>query len=220
MPPPDWREYPVQTAITPEVAEEHRGGIQVRRNGTGPYVRVPTDAIHDRRISYRALGLYAFLLSLPPDSEPTPRWLARQAPEGEQAIRTALAQLEACGYIEPCGFAALRISIPLKLRYQTLRRDRYACRYCAARAADGVHLMVDHVVPVIRYGKTVLENLITACDPCNGGKSDAMPEPWLIEEVEVATQAWLAYLAEHPEESDDAPPLKRTRNSYVVKVCR
>lgn len=59
-----------------------------------------------------------------------------------------------------------------KLRWQVLSRDNWTCQYCGAKASDGVRLHVDHIVPVSRGGKTVLDNLVTACEKCNLGKSD------------------------------------------------
>lgn len=60
-----------------------------------------------------------------------------------------------------------------KLRWQVLSRDNWTCQYCGAKASDGVKLHVDHVIPVSRGGKTVLDNLVTACEKCNLGKSDS-----------------------------------------------
>jgi hypothetical protein len=60
--------------------------------------------------------------------------------------------------------------IPKWLRFQVLKRDRFKCRYCGA-PSRAAWLQVDHVIPVAKGGKTVIENLITACEPCNGGKS-------------------------------------------------
>lgn len=58
-----------------------------------------------------------------------------------------------------------------KLRVDVLRRDGSRCRMCG-RTADVVPLHVDHIVPVSKDGKTVLENLQTLCQDCNLGKSN------------------------------------------------
>lgn len=51
-----------------------------------------------------------------------------------------------------------------KLAAAIYARDGYACRYCGT--ADGpFHL--DHVIPVSAGGLSTLENLVTACVPCN-----------------------------------------------------
>lgn len=57
-----------------------------------------------------------------------------------------------------------------KLRYEVLRRDGFRCVLCGKTADDGIKLEVDHIKPVSKGGLTVLENLRTLCDECNGGK--------------------------------------------------
>ena len=64
------------------------------------------------------------------------------------------------------------MSISARTRFEILKRDGFRCVYCGARAADGTTLHVDHVVPRARGGGDRPENLITACDRCNLGKSD------------------------------------------------
>ncbi len=56
-----------------------------------------------------------------------------------------------------------------KVWWSVLKRDRFTCRYCGRRAPE-VRLQVDHVQALANGGKTVLENLVTACVACNLGK--------------------------------------------------
>jgi hypothetical protein len=58
-----------------------------------------------------------------------------------------------------------------KLRFEVFRRDSYKCQYCG-RSAPEYPLHVDHIVPWSKGGKTVIENLVTACSECNLGKSN------------------------------------------------
>lgn len=53
-----------------------------------------------------------------------------------------------------------------------LSRDGFRCRYCGA-TPERVHLQVDHVIPRVLGGPTTMDNLVTACGPCNNGKSAA-----------------------------------------------
>jgi hypothetical protein len=62
-------------------------------------------------------------------------------------------------------------SLPLRLRYEVLRRDSYTCQYCG-RKAPLVQLHVDHVIPWSIVKEHKIENLVTACAECNLGKSD------------------------------------------------
>lgn len=62
-----------------------------------------------------------------------------------------------------------RSPIPKKLRFEVLRRDHFTCRYCGRQPPEVV-LHLDHVIAVANGGANTLENLITACAPCNIGK--------------------------------------------------
>lgn len=64
-----------------------------------------------------------------------------------------------------------RTPIPPSLRWKVLARDGFRCRYCGAMGGDAV-LVVDHVHPVVLGGRNNIDNLITACEPCNQGKGD------------------------------------------------
>ena len=61
-----------------------------------------------------------------------------------------------------------------RLRFLTLRRDGFRCKACGRSPANepGVELEVDHVVAWSEGGETVLENLQSLCQRCNGGKSN------------------------------------------------
>jgi hypothetical protein len=67
-------------------------------------------------------------------------------------------------------------NIGWRLRFLVLRRGGFRCRLCGASPAimPGVQLQVDHIEPWANGGETVLENLQSTCDRCNGGKS-ALP---------------------------------------------
>ena len=63
-------------------------------------------------------------------------------------------------------------SLSRKLRFWVLQRDGHRCVYCGATVVDGVRLEVDHVIPRALGGTDDRDNLVTACRPCNAGKSD------------------------------------------------
>jgi len=65
-----------------------------------------------------------------------------------------------------------RRDITLGIRYDVLRRDRFRCVICGANPAAHLNceLHVDHIIPVVRGGTTILENLRTLCSQCNVGK--------------------------------------------------
>lgn len=74
------------------------------------------------------------------------------------------------------------MAVSKRLRFEVLRRDNHACRYCG-RAAPDVKLTVDHVVPVTLGGSDDPSNLVTACSDCNSGKTSAAPDQRIIDDV-------------------------------------
>lgn len=76
-----------------------------------------------------------------------------------------------------------------RLRYEILRRDGHTCRYCGASAPD-VELTVDHVTPVALGGRDDPDNLVTACKPCNSGKTSTSPDAPLVADVENDALRW------------------------------
>jgi hypothetical protein len=65
----------------------------------------------------------------------------------------------------------MRKSTGKRLRFEVFKRDYFTCQYCGAQP-PAVVLVVDHVTPVAAGGGTTLDNLVTACEPCNQGKAD------------------------------------------------
>ncbi|MGI9659328.1 MAG: HNH endonuclease [Gaiellaceae bacterium] len=51
-------------------------------------------------------------------------------------------------------------------------RDGFRCQYCGIAGK----LTLDHVVPRSRGGRSVWENIVASCAPCNLRKADRLPE--------------------------------------------
>jgi len=66
--------------------------------------------------------------------------------------------------------ATKRTAISKKTRFEIFKRDGFKCMYCGNHPPQ-VLLHVDHIDPVSNGGKNDPDNLITACEPCNLGKS-------------------------------------------------
>lgn len=81
------------------------------------------------------------------------------------------------------------MSVSKRLRYEVLRRDDHACRYCGAKAPDA-RLTVDHVIPVALGGGDDPSNLVTACAGCNSGKSSVPVEAPLVDQVADDALRW------------------------------
>jgi 5-methylcytosine-specific restriction endonuclease McrA len=60
-------------------------------------------------------------------------------------------------------------------RVNVFTRDGFRCQYCGDRKAMD-SLNYDHVVPRVRGGKTVWENIVTSCYACNDRKGSRTPE--------------------------------------------
>lgn len=67
--------------------------------------------------------------------------------------------------------ATKRKTLSKKTRFEVFKRDSFKCQYCGAAAPD-VILEVDHIDPISKDGADEMVNYITACRPCNAGKSD------------------------------------------------
>lgn len=70
--------------------------------------------------------------------------------------------------------ANIRRSIPLNIRWEVLKRDRYKCTKCGNSPSDDhkVRLEVDHIIPVTKGGQNDIGNLRTLCWKCNQGRKN------------------------------------------------
>ncbi|KAA0268593.1 MAG: HNH endonuclease [Acidobacteria bacterium] len=57
-------------------------------------------------------------------------------------------------------------------RKAVLARDSWTCQYCGSERG---RLTVDHVIPRSRGGKSVWENIVASCGPCNRRKGNRLP---------------------------------------------
>jgi 5-methylcytosine-specific restriction endonuclease McrA len=53
------------------------------------------------------------------------------------------------------------------------KRDAYTCQYCGRNS--GERMTIDHVVPKSRGGRTVWDNVVSACRACNLKKANKSP---------------------------------------------
>ncbi|MGE3624154.1 MAG: HNH endonuclease [Bdellovibrionales bacterium] len=63
---------------------------------------------------------------------------------------------------------------PAFTRFNVFLRDSFCCQYCGYRRPTP-DLTFDHVVPRSRGGRTVWDNVVTACCACNLKKGSRLP---------------------------------------------
>lgn len=81
------------------------------------------------------------------------------------------------------------MAVSKRMRFEVLRRDNHACRYCGGGAPD-VTLTVDHVVPVALGGRDEAANLVAACRECNAGKSSVPADAAVVDDVAADALRW------------------------------
>ena len=64
-----------------------------------------------------------------------------------------------------------------KTRWWQQRLARGVCHYCGGKFPPS-DLTLDHVVPLIRGGKTTRGNVVPACKECNNQKKYRLPVEW------------------------------------------
>lgn len=108
------------------------------------------------------------------------------------------------------------MAISKRLRFEILRRDGHACRYCGEKAPK-VKITVDHVVPKALGGTDEPTNLVAACGPCNSGKSSGSPDAPLVADVESDAMRWqMAWAAAVAQAERDG----KQREKDIAKVKR
>jgi hypothetical protein len=87
------------------------------------------------------------------------------SPEIEPEIKNSLIE---------CNPHKTKRNISWRLRFIILKRDHFKCQKCGRNPSTDprVQLHVDHIMPWIKGGETVPENLETLCLECNLGKGD------------------------------------------------
>jgi len=77
--------------------------MTVQRVPEAPFAQIANEALRDKRLSFRARGILAMVLSHTGEWQANKTWLMTQTPEGTEgrdAIQTALNELTALGYRE------------------------------------------------------------------------------------------------------------------------
>ena len=63
------------------------------------YAQIANPALRDSRLTFKARGILALLLSMPDDWAVTERWLESQSPASRAGVASGLKELEQYGYL-------------------------------------------------------------------------------------------------------------------------
>ena len=74
--------------------------FRAEKNPDNPFVMIDRRAVENPKLSWRAKGLLAYLLSRPDDWVVRFKDLAKRAPDGAHTIRAAMKELKAAGHVE------------------------------------------------------------------------------------------------------------------------
>lgn len=130
-----------------------------------------------------------------------------------------------------------REHISKRTRFEIFKRDQFTCQYCGDHPPK-VILHIDHIVAVANGGASSIDNLVTACDGCNLGKSDvplsSIPQSLadkaaLIEEAEEQLRGYHAIIQAKESRLDGEvwqvweifePGAKEMRRDYFRSIRR
>jgi hypothetical protein len=65
-----------------------------------PFTQIANEVLNSRELSFKAKGIYAFMMSKPDDWNFTIRSMAKQVKDGEDGIKSGIKELKDLGYIE------------------------------------------------------------------------------------------------------------------------
>jgi 5-methylcytosine-specific restriction endonuclease McrA len=64
-----------------------------------------------------------------------------------------------------------------KTQWWKQKRSKGRCYYCN-RETLPQKLTMDHIVPIVRRGKSTKNNIVPACKKCNNKKKNSLPMEW------------------------------------------
>lgn len=74
--------------------------VRIRKRRGAPWLQMPRAVVEDRELSWKAKGLYAYLVSRPDDWEIRRRDLIRRATDGSTSLDSGVEELQEAGLLE------------------------------------------------------------------------------------------------------------------------
>lgn len=95
--------------------------------------------------------------------------------ETDREVRSFNAVLRIPSIVRLLRYVHYHGPLPKFSRVNVYRRDDFRCQYCG-KEFGAPDLTLDHVVPRAQGGKTIWENVVACCLPCNLKKGSRTPE--------------------------------------------
>jgi 5-methylcytosine-specific restriction endonuclease McrA len=93
----------------------------------------------------------------------------------DKNVRSVSLVMRVPSVVRLVNYVKLTTRKPPLTKINLLARDDFSCQYCK-KYLSKVEATVDHVVPRTKGGKTIWQNVVLACPPCNRKKGGRTPE--------------------------------------------
>lgn len=93
----------------------------------------------------------------------------------DRDIRSVSLVMRVPAVVRLVSYVKLGARKPPLTKINLLARDDFTCQYCRKELGKA-DATVDHVVPRTKGGKTIWQNVVLACPPCNRRKGGRTPE--------------------------------------------
>lgn len=103
-------------------------------------------------------------------------------------------------------------------RQHVFMRDDYTCQYCCDIFVTK-DLTLDHVVPVVKGGKTTWSNIVTCCVDCNQNKGAKTPQEAGLELFKTPTEPGAGFLPDLLLYKKTMPDSWRPYLAHIAKVA-
>jgi 5-methylcytosine-specific restriction endonuclease McrA len=94
--------------------------------------------------------------------------------ESDREIRSLSVVFRLPSVVRLLRYVHYRQPLPKLTRANIYARDDFRCAFCG-REYEARALSLDHIVPRAQGGKTLWENVVTCCVPCNVKKANRTP---------------------------------------------
>jgi 5-methylcytosine-specific restriction endonuclease McrA len=108
-------------------------------------------------------------------------------------------------------------------RQHVFMRDDHTCQYCL-ETFTAKELTLDHVVPIVRGGRTTWSNVVTSCSACNQRKGSKTPAEAGFHHFEMPAEPDPGFLPDlfhyrlRKEDGEERPELPESWRPFLLKA--